>query len=431
MGVRVIFANRFFHPDLSATSQMLSDLALRLPAAGVATHVVCSRQLYDQPGARLAAREQVRGIEVHRVWSTRFGRGHLAGRVVDYLSFYAAATVRLLLLARRGDILVMKTDPPLLSVVGSAVAAARGAMLVNWLQDVFPEVATRLYGRAMPRWVAGCVRWLRDRSLRKARINVVLGPGMSAFVGSRGVAPGRVRLIENWADGASLRPIAPATSRLRRELGLTDRFVVAYSGNLGRAHEFETFLGAAEALRGDPRFAFLMIGDGARAGELRAQVAARRLTSFTFAPYQRRETLADSLGAADVHLVCLRPELEGLIVPSKTYGVLAAGRPAVFIGDPLGDTATVLREGRCGLSVQSGDAAGLAHALQSLQADATTVQAMGERARELFESRFSVDGAVSKWLAVLAECGLQVAEAPQAPANAPAAVRGYESVTLT
>jgi len=413
VAAKVIFANRYFHPDLSATSQMLSDLAPRVASAGIEVHVVCSRQLYEDPAARLAPYELVNGVIVHRVWTARFGRGRLLGRALDYLSFYVSAGTRLFRLARRGDVLVSKTDPPLLSIVAAIVAAARGAILVNWLQDLFPEVAARLYVRALPRWLERLLQVLRDRSLNSARVNVVLGAHMRDYLVSRGVAQARLRIIENWSDGAALRPKVASETQLRHELALQDRFVVGYSGNLGRAHEFETIVEAACALREVSGFVFLMIGGGAQMSALQARVAERGLTNFRFTPYQPRASLGDSLAAADVHLVSLRPELEGLIVPSKLYGILAAGRPAIFIGDPQGEVARILANGRCGISVACGDGVGLARELRTLRSDSALAEAMGHRSRELFERSHTLDRAALEWLDILVtQCGLSAARWP-------------------
>jgi glycosyltransferase involved in cell wall biosynthesis len=413
VSAKVIFANRYFHPDLSATSQMLSDLAPRLAGLGLEVHVVCSRQLYENPAARLAPCELVNGVNVHRVWTARFGRGRLLGRALDYLSFYVSAGVRMLRLTRRGDVLVVKTDPPLLSLVGAAVAFARGANLVNWLQDVFPEVAARLYARAFPGWLERVLKVLRDRSLRSAKANVVLGVRMREYLASRGISRAGLRIVENWADGTGLQPKAAAESHLRRELALQQRFVVGYSGNLGRAHEFETIVQAASRLRDEPEFVFLIAGGGARLLELQARVAELGLTNFRFLPYQPRAALADSLAAADVHLVSLLPELEGLIVPSKLYGILAAARPAIFIGDRQGEAARILDGAGCGISIACGDGEGLARELRALHCDFATVQAMGRRGRALFESRHTLDRAVQDWVDLLStHCGLSVTHGP-------------------
>ncbi len=166
----------------------------------------------------------------------------------------------------------------------------------------------------------------------------MLGARMRDYFVSRRVSSESLHIIENWADGTAIRPRSAAASELRTRLGLQNSFVACYSGNLGRAHEYDTILGAAHALRDRSDFVFLMIGGGAKMDALRRSVAESGLTNFRFERYQPREALADSLSAADVHLTSLLPELEGLIVPSKIYRILAAGRPAIFIGDPAAGT---------------------------------------------------------------------------------------------
>jgi len=177
--------------------------------------------------------------------------------------------------------------------------------------------------------------------------------------------------------------------------------VVAYSGNLGRAHDATTILEAACASQSDADIVFLMIGGGAGMRSLEMQVRARGLTNFRFAPYQPREALSDSLAAGDVHLVSLRPELEGLIVPSKLYGILAAGRPVVFIGDPDGELARLIASAEVGASVRSGDSAGLCRVLRALREDETGRLRMGIRARKVFEERYTLAAAVARWREVL------------------------------
>jgi glycosyltransferase involved in cell wall biosynthesis len=398
---KVVFVNRYFHPDESATSRMLSDLAFRLAAADVSVSVVTSRQLYDDPHALLPARELVGGVDVHRVQTSTRGRAHLVGRAFDYLSFHISAGVRLLALVRRGDVVVAKTDPPLISVIAAQVAYLRRARLVNWLQDVFPEVASALGMSVTPGWLASLTTAARNQSLRYASANVVLGERMRDYVRSLGVAAEHIRVVPNWADIQEIEPRPVERSALRTKLGLSDRFVVGYFGNLGRAHEFQTLLGAARLLRAEPRFAFLINGGGAKVDELRRTAESEGLEAFHFQTYQPRELLADSLAAADVHLISLLPSLEGLIVPSKLYGILAAGRPTVFIGDPQGEVARVLREHDCGVVVEIGASERLAEDLRSLCAVPQRVAAMGQKARDLAVARYGSHQAVADWLRLL------------------------------
>lgn len=364
---RVVFVNRYFHPDHSATSQIASDLAFHLAARGWEVAAVTSRQRYDDPRARLESGTE-HGVLIERVWSTRFGRAGLAGRALDYATFYLSAF--LALLGHRRAVVVAMTDPPLMSVI-AAVASKR---VVNWVQDLFPEVAESLGIRA-PR----LLRVLRDWSLRRARVNVVLGDLMAERV------PNAV-VIHNFADAGLAPQPRPAG----------DAFVVGYSGNLGRAHEFETIMGAMQRL---PEVRFLFTGGGAQLDVMKRTAGA----NATFRPYATREELSASLSAADAHLVSLKPSLEGMIVPSKFYGVLAVGRPVLFVGARDGELARIIDEHHCGMAIETGDVDGLVNAIRKLAGDRAEAAAMGHRGRELYLARFAPHHAFATWERVLEE----------------------------
>jgi colanic acid biosynthesis glycosyl transferase WcaI len=313
---RVIFLNRFFYPDLSSTSQLLSDLTHDLARAGAGVAVITSRLKYDDPQARLPRREQVHGVDVYRVFSSAFGRRNLLGRAADLASFYIAAFAQLLTLAGRGDLIIAKTDPPLLSILVHAAGVMKGARFMNWLQDIYPEVASALGVRGLSGMAGRSLIAWRNASLRAAQVNVVLGQRMARHLRDAGISPDRIRIIPNWSDEQAITPMHHAANPLRVSWGLKGKFVVGYSGNLGRAHEWETMLGAARTLKNDPTIAFLMIGDGHHMAALRAAAERERLTNILFQPYQPTEALAASLSAADVHWISLNAELEGLVFPS-------------------------------------------------------------------------------------------------------------------
>ncbi len=413
---KIVFVNRYFHPDQSATSRILSDLAFRLAGLGVSVTVVTSRQLYGDPAARLAPNEVVRGVTVHRVATATRGRSNLAGRTVDYATFYVAAGIKLLQILLRGDVVVAKTDPPLVSIPVGTAARWKRAVFVNWLQDLFPEVAGILAPNLIPGWLAGWLATWRDHHLRKASMNIVLGRRMQSRLRTRGIDDSRITEIPNWSDPGEIVPLASEASGTRTTLGLTGKFVVGYSGNFGRAHEFDTLLGAARLLEADRDFAFLMTGAGAKRGGLQEAVRRQGLSGFVFQDFQPPDRLSDSMAAADVHLVSLLPALEGLIVPSKIYGILAAGRPAIFIGDTGGDVAALLSEHDCGIAVSAGDSRTLASQLRSLRRDPKRIESMGRRARELAVSRFTGERAAVEWLKLLHRVAPQVC--PQVPVRA-------------
>lgn len=408
MQLCLIFINRYFFPDHSATSQMLSDLAFTLAERDHKISVIASRQCYDVPGVRFLADETIGRVDIHRVWTTRFGRDNLVGRAIDYMTFYLSAAWTLWRLARNGDIIIAKTDPPMISVLVAPIALWRGARLVNWLQDLFPEIAEAvgLDGSQLPSFVYDGLRVLRNWSLRCAAMNVALGDRMAERLAALGVAPERVSIVQNWADGVLIKPVKPTDNLVRREWGLHGKFVVGYSGNLGRAHNYHTLLDAITRLEGTPRdsleIRWLFVGGGALHSAFASELDARGLKSVLFKPYQPRDRLAQSLSAADVHLVHLKPELEGLIVPSKFYGIAAAGRPTVFIGDQNGEIARIIQENDLGYVVAQGDGAALAAQVLALAGDPNLCRDMGARARQVSEDKFEKQTAVDRWELLLA-----------------------------
>jgi len=412
---------------------MLSDLAFALAAKGHPVQVITSRLTYEGNRSLLAS-ETIGNVAVSRVPTTAFGRDNLLGRTLDYFTFYLSAAFRLALDAQRGDVIVVKTDPPMLSVVAAPIAWVKGARYMNWLQDLFPEVATALgVGRAKPqKWSISLLRRLRDLTLRDAKANVVLGERMAAQLRKRRVPEERIIIIANWADGTQIRPVERTHNALRKEWNLKDAFVVGYSGNLGRAHSFETFLTAVahlearqKAVRKAPVLAnardsswqedsaredlarqdirWLFIGSGAQTEKLKRAVCERGHTSVLFRPYQPRERLSESLSVPDVHLISLKPNLEGLIVPSKYYGIAAAGRPTVFVGHPDGELARIIRDSNTGFVVRDGDGAGLAEAILNLARNRELAAEQGARARRLFETKYDFAHAVTAWESLISK----------------------------
>ena len=399
---RLIFVNRYFFPDYSATSQILSDLAFHLAGAGKEVHIVTSTQIYDDPKASLPDHEIINAVHVHRVASTRFGRGTLLGRAIDYFSFYWSVWRCLMKIAGRGDIIVAKTDPPLTSIVAMAAGRRTGAGLVNWLQDIYPETAVVLGVPFVRGPVAASLAALRNRTLRGAKATVVVGNLMGHKAQALGAPANRIHVIANWCDDEKIQPIPLLENPLRQTWNLEGKFVLGYSGNLGRAHEFDTVLAAAERLRHDTRFIFLMTGGGNRFDELARLAKQRGLDgSFRFLPYQERTMLPYSLGASDAHWLSLNPALEGLLVPSKFYGIAAAGKPIIVIADKNGELARLVQEHACGIAIAPGDAAGLVEALSRLSSAPEAVAEMGLQARKMLDRYFTRQQGLDRWSRLL------------------------------
>lgn len=398
---RFLFVNRFFHPDHSATSQLLADLTFHLADRGFVVEVLTSAQLYDDPSYVLPSEEIVHGVRVHRIWTTRHGRGRLLPRAVDYLTFYLSASVKLASLVDRDTVVVTETDPPLMSIPSALIGRLRRATIVNWTQDLFPEVAQGLSVPGM--WVLmPLLRKLRNASLGLAYRNVVLGETMAARLRAERVDPQKIAVIHNWSVTETDEPrLVGDPHPLRSEWGLHGKLVIGYSGNFGRVHDFSTVLDAAARLRNRSDVRFLFIGDGAQRTWIEQRIAALQLSNVVLKPYQPLDRLPLSLSAPDLHLVSLKAELEGLVMPSKLYAVLAAGRGVLFVGDTQGETARVISAAGCGRVFAPGAAADLSTTIKELADDRPKVAEIGARARALWSCRFKRSQALSAWQALL------------------------------
>jgi len=402
--MKVIIVNRFFAPDQSATSRMATSLAAGLAAQGLEVEAIASAALHDDPSRCLPRSETIGGVRVTRIAGGRFGRRRLIGRALDYAVFHIAGAWRLLRLAAAGDVCIVCTDPPLMSVSALAPLVLKRAALVNWLNDLFPEVAFDA-GVLRAGGVAGRLTLvLRDLSLRRAALNVAPMERMAAYLQLRGSAGRRAVVIPHWSEGDGVAPMAARDSRLRREWGLEGKFVLGYCGNLGRAHDFGCLLAAAQGLKDRDDIVFLIVGGGHRLAWLQAEAERRKLANFVFKPLQPENLLRDCLAAPDAHLVTLLAPFEISVIPSKFYGVLAAGRPALFVGAADGEIARTVRENACGEAFGVEDAPALAACIRALAADPDLAASWGANARALFDARFSRARGLLAWREAVASC---------------------------
>jgi colanic acid biosynthesis glycosyl transferase WcaI len=387
---KIIFVNRVYRPSEAATAQLLSDLADGLAERGWPVHVIAA----GEEGS------ECDGVQVHRTGPGERHQGW-ASRIGNYLRFLRSARRILTTLAGPGDIVVLLTDPPLLAPAVTALAHRRGARVIQWIQDIYPEIAQQHAGS----WSAGPLwplRVMRNRAWRQAVQCVLVGGDLRTTVEEAAVDSARTTTLPNWAPRELDVPAAPAEIAAQREAwNLSGKFVVAYSGNLGRVHEFATLLDAAGFLRDDDRVVFLFIGEGARYGEVRAAAHARALPHVRFLPAQPRERLAITLAAADAHLVTLKPGFERLVYPSKLAGIMAAGRPALFVGSPGCAIASLLAREGCGLTFAPGWGRALADAVRRWRAHPAESNEMGRAARLSYERHFTFRAALAAWETIL------------------------------
>ncbi len=385
--LRICFFNRSYFPEMSATGQLLTELAEGLVRDhGCEVSVIAGRPISKKGetgtrarGWRPVTAEFREGVKIFRAGGTVFGHGNIAGRISNYLTYFISAAMAGFR-APRPDVVVALTDPPIIGLVALLKARLSGGRFVFVCQDIFPEVANVLEGfrsEAVNRVLDAINRFL----IRKADRVVALGDTMrERLVSLKGADERKVAVIHNWADCSAIAP-GPKRNSFSLSNGLADKFVIMHSGNIGMSQNLDVLLDAAARLRAFPRMIVAMVGDGVKSERLEQRVRDENIENVRFFPYQPKENLAESFAAADVFLVSLKEGLAGFIVPSKLYGILAAGRPFVAAVEEDSEVAAIVREYDCGLLVRVGDPEDLAEKITRLYSDPELARRLGENAR--------------------------------------------------
>lgn len=348
----ILFVNAHYYPDIAATAHHLTDLAEQLVAAGIPVEICTSRGKYVAGRMQADASEVRNGVRITRVRSTSHGRGSMVGRLLDYSSFHVQA-LRATLGGREYRGIVFLTTPPLLSFVGWLGRVLRGRRYAIWSMDLHPEaeVAAGMLKRRSP--LGRLLFWANGRGYAGADFVIALGPYMRERILGSGarVSPERVHMVPVWVDGDEITPTPREENPLVRELGLEGKFVVAYIGNAGLAHDFDDLLRAMRELRDHPRIFFLFVGGGPQRARIEAFAAEHGIKNFLYRDYYPRERVNSVYGLADVHVVTLGAPFVGIAIPTKCYVSMATARPVLFVGPERSETADAIRDARGGAIV--------------------------------------------------------------------------------
>jgi len=396
--LKILLLNQFFWPDSAATSQLLTDLARGLASRGHTVYAISA-----DGGYAISAAGDPPPVEIHRVKALPFVRGKV-GRVLSYLSFFLSAAVRGLTLPRP-DLVLTLTTPPLLSLLGTLISTLRGSRHFIWEMDVYPDVAIDLNYFKRGGLADRLTGLLADLSRRRADGISALGECMKQRLVRRGLDPRRISVADNWADAEAIQPLPRP--------GDPDQLVLLYSGNLGLAHDLDTLTESMRQLRSDSRFHFLFVGSGGRRQELASFCQTHSLSSVELRPYVQRDSLSESLSAGDIGLVTQREACCGSVVPSKVYGIMAAGRPILFIGPGDATPARIVERFSCGWHVNCNDSGALTALLKYLAVNPAEVAQAGRRARRALLDHYDLPIGVARIIKILDADLASLSTAPQ------------------
>jgi glycosyltransferase involved in cell wall biosynthesis len=421
---RVLFLNRSYYPDEEATGQLLTQLCEDL-AAEFDVHVVAGQPCvnpmgreYHRSGSRVH-----NGVTIHRVRNTRFNKSSSFGRLSNWLSYLGLSSLRVLAI-QRPDVVVTETDPPFLSVLGLLMKRAFGCRLVVYLQDIYPDIGIAI-GRLRDGFATRRLKNLFHRTYRAADRIVVLSEDMRSGLVEDGVRADKIVVIPNWIDCTRVHPVKQHNP-FRERNGWSGKFVVMHSGNMGMSQGLDNVLRAAEIVGrqmpdagcrmpdagcqmpvtelrtslsgatgglstrvGMSEIVFALIGDGAARAGLERTAREKNLTNVKFFDYQPGEHLAESLSAADVHILTQDPRTVRYLAPSKLYGILASGTPVVAIAPGDCCLARMICDEQVGYVVEPNNPQSLVDCILQCASLRDELPAIGNRARNLALARFA------------------------------------------
>lgn len=382
-----------FWPDNSATAQLITAVAEEAAKRGRNVTVVTSARGYNLDET-YPKREEHAGVLILRVKGFRLDRHSFAGRLANYISFAVLSWIKVLFLPRH-DCLVVTSTPPFSLFIGWSARSLRGMPFVYVIHDLYPEIAIVCGMLKAGSLIARCAEWAFDRAMRRAAEIIVLGECMRGRVlgAHRHIEPENIHPIDNWHDGQILFPLV-------RQGTAATPICFQYSGNLGQGHDFETIAAAMALFRACKNVRFEFIGRGKCLPYLEEQARQLEVGNCGFADYVPIDRLNESLNRADICLVTVRPGFEGLIVPSKIYGIMAVGKPVLYIGPVDGEIPSLIRKHHIGWTVRCGDVAGLVSAIAEGVNDSEKRRVYGENSRTAFVEQYDRPLGTARYLAV-------------------------------
>ena len=400
---RIWIASELYYPELTSTGYFMTGIAEGL-AATYDVSVLCGQPSYWERGKRAPSQEVHHHVKILRSRGGALNKDRLLSRLFNLVAVSASAFVSAVFRFRRGDVAIVVTNPPLLPYLITAAARLRGARVILLIHDVYPEVLFRL-GMVKPQSLAA--RVMNHASLwlyRKVDRILVLGRDMrSLLLEKTGLPAAGILVATNWGNTDVITPQAPERTKLLTRLNLSDKFIVQFYGNMGRPHGIEDLINAAELLRDSVECHFLLIGWGAKKEWAISEKARRGLGNLTIIDPLPREDSCDTQNACHLAINTLAVGMRGISVPSRTYNVLAAGKPLIAVCEEGSELAMIVQEEGVGWVVPPGHPELIAEAVRAAMDDRSRLRSMGERARQAADKKYTQRHVVSVYQDVISE----------------------------
>ena len=341
--MRVLLLNQCFYPDVVSTAQHLTDVAIGLVDRGHKVTVLASRRGYDDPRQHFNARETWRGIDIIRIPSLGLGKVSKWWRCLDFVIYLVVCFVRLMFLPRQ-DLTLALTSPPLISFFGALFVKLRGGRFCFWVMDLNPDEGVALGWVREDSAIARVLQALLKYSLRRSDQIIALDRFMEQRIIDKGIPAESIAVLPPWPHDDDIHYDDAGRATFRAMHGLTDKFVVMYSGNHSSCHPLDTLLTAALRLQADGNIVFCFVGGGSEFQKVKDFARNKSLSNIVCLPYQPRSQLSGSLSAADLHVVVMGDRFKGLVHPCKIYNIVAIGAPFLYIGPEESHVSDLLQQ---------------------------------------------------------------------------------------
>ena len=394
---RLWVVSEVYYPELTSTGYYLTAIAEGL-ADSFDVKALCGQPNYSSRGVKAPKRELHNGVEIYRASGTRLNKNNIVLKLVNMLTLSLSMLFHSVSKFHRGDRILVVTTPPTMPFLIAAASLLRGSPYTLLIHDAYPEVmaavGTVKRNSFFYRTIDYFNRWL----YKHARKIIVVGRDMKNLISKKSSGLNiSIDYIPNWAEIDDVKPRQRSENLLITELGIENKLIVLHAGNIGYPTDVDTLIDVMKTLNGDDRFHFVFIGSGVKRHLLENAIDKFDLINLSLLDPRPRGEQIDFLNACDIGLVSLVKDMYGAAMPSKTYNIMAAGKPVLALTDEGSELALVIDESRIGWHLEPGDANALRATLDEICERRSELRSIGNRAREAAERDYSLSTAIARY----------------------------------
>lgn len=394
---------QLFYPELVSTGQTLTELCEKLSGSGIKIEVVCAPPTVIKIEKKVPRNIDYDGIKITRVWATSFPKLNIIGRVINQFTFCMSVFFYLLFDRKKRTILVL-TNPPFLAFCCALLRTIKiGSKYIYLIFDVYPDTAIQLGVLKQNGLLSSTWERLNCFIFKHASAIIVIGRCMESVIKQKAKNFGlnldnKLHHISVWSDDKSISSVSKQYNPLRNNWKLQDKFVVGYFGNMGRFHDMETIIRSAKILKDNKNICFLFVGEGHKKQAIKEYATKHNLRNCQFHTYVPREDLGHLMQLADIGIVSLRAGHEGLSVPSKTFGLMAAGVPIMAVMSPESEIARIVKTENCGILLEPEQPQSIADSIMQLSNNKSSLDQMGKNALKAINNKYNLEEISRKYL---------------------------------